>query len=168
VQVLVDERRSVAEIMTRLNQLTSANCPANRFISLFLCIADGRSGEISYCNAGHNPPLIVRAAGSAPAYEELTGGGPILGIIDSVEYEECHARLAPGDVLVIYSDGVTEACNNANEEFQVQRLVGTVYRNRERNAVEILEAVNRAVCEYCDGAAASDDITLVVARRLSQ
>ncbi len=68
VQVLIEEPKSLAEVMTRLNRITSANCPSNRFISLFFCILDGDTGELTYCNAGHNPPLIVRKSG---AVEEI-------------------------------------------------------------------------------------------------
>src|SRR4029077_18659424 len=113
VQVLIDEPKSLAEVMTRLNRITSANCPANRFISLFFCILDGDTGELMFCNAGHNPPLIVRANGS---YEQLKGGGPVLGIMPTIEYKEYRARMDEGDALVIYSDGVTEAINPAGAE----------------------------------------------------
>ncbi len=64
VQVLIEEPKSLADVMTRLNRITSANCPSNRFISLFFCILDGDTGELTFCNAGHNPPVIVRANGT--------------------------------------------------------------------------------------------------------
>jgi serine phosphatase RsbU (regulator of sigma subunit) len=168
VQVLIDEPRSLAEVMTKLNRITSANCPTNRFISLFFCLVNGPSGEISYCNAGHNPPLLIRAAGLPGNNEELTGGGPILGILASVDYQEQRAKLEPGDLLVIYSDGVTEAANAESEEFGVERLVRTVWAYRDRSAGEIVEAVNRALAEYTGAAPQSDDITMIVARRTAQ
>ncbi len=117
VQVLIEEPKSLAEVMTRLNRITSANCPPNRFISLFFCILDGDTGEITFCNAGHNPPVIVRANGS---YEQLKGGGPVLGILPTIEYEEYQAKLEEGDGLIIYSDGVTEATNPAGDEFEIE------------------------------------------------
>jgi serine phosphatase RsbU (regulator of sigma subunit) len=168
VQVLIDEPRSLAEVMTRLNRITSANCPAGRFISLFFCIIDGRSGEISYCNAGHNPPLLIRAAEPPGNQQELTGGGPILGILGSIEYQEYGAKLEPGDVLVIYSDGVTEAGNATGDDFGVERLANTVWANRERSSAEIVAAVNAALTEYTASAPQSDDITMIVARRIAQ
>src|SRR5947209_10034239 len=119
VQVLIEEPKSLADVMTRLNRITSANCPSNRFISLFFCFLDGDSGELTFCNAGHNPPLIVRANGD---YEQLKGGGPVLGILPSIEYNEHRTALDKGDVLVIYSDGVTEAVNPAGEEFEIEGL----------------------------------------------
>ncbi|HWD97953.1 MAG TPA: SpoIIE family protein phosphatase [Bryobacteraceae bacterium] len=168
VQVLIEEPRSLAEVMTKLNRITSANCPANRFISLFFCLVDGPSGEISYCNAGHNPPLLIRAAGLPENHEELTGGGPILGILGSADYQEHWAKLEPGDLLVIYSDGVTEAANADGEEFGVERLVHTAWANRDRSAPEIVDAVNGALAEYTGAAPQSDDITMIVARRTAQ
>jgi serine phosphatase RsbU (regulator of sigma subunit)/pSer/pThr/pTyr-binding forkhead associated (FHA) protein len=165
VQVLIEEPKSLAEAMTRLNRITSANCPSNRFISLFFCILDGDTGELTYCNAGHNPPLIVRKSGEV---EEITGGGPVLGILDSVEYFEQRARLDEGDTLVIYSDGVTEASNTQGDEFETDRLGEAVLRSRAQSAAAILNEVNRAVAEFTAGAAQSDDITLIVARRVAE
>jgi serine phosphatase RsbU (regulator of sigma subunit) len=163
VQVLIEEPKSLAEVMTRLNRITSANCPSNRFISLFFCILDGDTGELTYCNAGHNPPLIVRKSGEV---EEITGGGPVLGILRSIEYHEQRVHLDEGDTLVIYSDGVTEAADVQGEEFDTPRLGETVARYRTQGAGQILNEVNRAVAEFTAGAPQSDDITLIVARRL--
>lgn len=164
VQVLIEEPKNLASVMTRLNRITSANCPSNRFISFFFCILDGDTGELTFCNAGHNPPLIIRADGK---WEELSGGGPVLGILPTVEYQEHRIRLEVGDTLVIYSDGVTEAANMAQDEFEVERLAQCVVENRERSAAKIVEAVNKAVAEYTSVAPQSDDITLVVARRVA-
>jgi sigma-B regulation protein RsbU (phosphoserine phosphatase) len=164
VQVLIEEPKSLSEVMTRLNRITSANCPANRFISFFFCVLDGASGELIFCNAGHNPPLIVRAGGQ---WEQLKGGGPVLGILPTVEYREFRAGLEPGDSLVVYSDGVTEAVNPEGEEFEIERLATTVLNHRTESAQAIVDEVNSAVTEYTAGAPQSDDITLIVARRVS-
>jgi serine phosphatase RsbU (regulator of sigma subunit)/pSer/pThr/pTyr-binding forkhead associated (FHA) protein len=163
VQVLIDEPKNLAEVMTKLNRITSLNCPANRFISLFFCILDGETGELTFCNAGHNPPLIIRANGT---WEQLRGGGPVVGILATIEYQEHHVRLEEGDTLVIYSDGVTEAENPRRDEFEVEGLVQSVIANRHLPAEKIIEEVNRAVAEFTAGAPQSDDITLVVARRV--
>jgi serine phosphatase RsbU (regulator of sigma subunit) len=162
VQVLIDEPKSLAEVMTRLNRITSANCPSNRFISLFFCILDGDTGDLTFCNAGHNPPVIVRTDGS---YERLKGAGPVLGIMAACDYQEHHARLAEGDVLVIYSDGVTEAHNPASEEFEIDGLASAVIPVRDQAAKTIVTEINRAVVKYTAGAPPADDITLIVARR---
>jgi len=162
VQVLIEEPADLADVMTRLNRITAANCPSNRFISLFFCILEGASGDLTYCNAGHNPPVLVRADGT---WQEISGGGPVLGILGSIQYQQFQINLAPGDTFVIYSDGVTEAPNAEGEEFDVPRLAETVARNRSLPAAAIVKAVNRAVEEFTGGAPPSDDITLIIAKR---
>ena len=165
MQVLVDEPKDLAFVMTRLNKITSANCPANRFISLFFCILDGDSGELAFCNAGHNPPLIVRANGD---YELISGGGPVLGILPTIEYKEYKKQLEIGDTLVIYSDGVTEATDPSGEEFETDRLGKAVSNVREKPASEILAEVNRVLAEFTAGTPQGDDITMIVARRTAR
>jgi phosphoserine phosphatase RsbU/P len=162
VQVLIEEPKSLAEVMTRLNRITSANCPSNRFITLFFCILDGDTGDLTFCNAGHNPPLIIRANGQ---YEQLKGGGPVIGILPTVDYLEFHTRLEIGDILVIYSDGVTEANNPYGEEFEIQGLAGSVIRNRHESARAIISQLNKDLVAYTAGAPPSDDITLIIAHR---
>ena len=109
VQVLIEEPKSLAEVMTRLNRITSANCPSNRFISLFFCILDGDTGELTFCNAGHNPPLIVRADGRWEPIEGRRPGDRHPALRSNTRNTKLH--LEEGDTLVIYSDGVTEAAD---------------------------------------------------------
>ena len=90
----------------------------------------------------------------------------MVGILATIEYQEHHVRLEEGDTLVIYSDGVTEAENQRRDEFEVEGLVQSVIANRRLPAEKIIEEVNRAVAEFTAGAPQSDDITLVVARRV--
>jgi len=164
VQVLIEEPKSLADVMTRLNRITSANCPSNRFITLFFCILDGDTGDLTFCNAGHNPPLIVRANGS---YELLQGGGPVLGILPFIEYQEYHAQMDEGDALVIYSDGVTEANNPAGDEFEIEGLAAAVIPDRSESAGTIISRINKGLLNYTKGAPPADDITLIVARRVA-
>jgi serine phosphatase RsbU (regulator of sigma subunit) len=163
VQVLIEEPESLAAVMTRLNRITCANCPDNRFISLFFCILEGETGELSFCNAGHNPPLIVRADGS---HEQLTGAGPVLGLLATIDYHAYHQHLNRGDALVIYSDGITEAVNPEGHEFDVAGLAAAVAANRCKPAAEIIESVMSALTVYTGGAPQTDDITVIVARKL--
>ncbi len=164
VQVLIEEPKSLSDVMTRLNRITSANCPSNRFITFFFCILDGDTGELTYCNAGHNPPLIIRNDGT---WEELKGGGPVLGILEFIEYKEYSAHLAEGDILVIYSDGVTEAGNPKGEEFETGGLAHAVVPERGQAAGTIIHAINKAVAAYTAGAPPSDDVTVIVAKRIA-
>jgi serine phosphatase RsbU (regulator of sigma subunit) len=162
VRVLAEDPPDVASMMTRLNRATAANCPANRFVSFFFSVLDPRTGELTYANAGHNPPMIARANGTI---ERLEGGGLLMGIMPSAEYESYRVQLKPGDVLVLYSDGVTEATNPLGEEFEEERLAEVVRLNRQRPPDEIVEAITRAVSDFSSGSAVADDLTLVVAKR---
>jgi serine phosphatase RsbU (regulator of sigma subunit) len=164
VQVMAEEPSDLADVMTRLNRFTSAKCPPGRFITLFFAIVDGVTGNITCCNAGHNPPIIVRSDGS---WSELDvfGSGPVIGILPDFQYLTAEAQLHPGDTLVIYSDGVTEAANTAGEDFDVARLAAAVAAHRKRPAQQILDAITRSLAEFTLGAAQYDDITLIVATR---
>ena len=95
----------------------------------------------------------------------LEGGGPVLGILPIAPYREMHAHLDPGDMLVIYSDGVTEATNLAYDEYDEQRFIEALQANREKPAAEIVNAVTKSLAEFAAGAPQADDITLVVAKR---
>ncbi len=161
VQVLADEPQNLAAVMNRLNKITCKNCPSNRFITFFFCVLDPVTGDLSYCSAGHNPPVIVRASG---AVEYLDGGGPPLGILSIANYAEYPAKLQPGDALAIYSDGVTEATNGKEEEFGDERFAEVLKANRHKSAADIVAAVNQALTEFAAGSPPADDITLMVAR----
>ena len=163
VQALAEEPKNLAQVMTRLNRLTSANCPANRFITVFFCILNGENGDLTFCNAGHNPPIIVRNNGD---HELLEGGGPVIGILPSIEYQEYHAALEVGDTLVIYSDGITEAADASDDEFETDRLAEAVRKARHLPATQIVEAIRQAGLTHAAGAPQSDDITIIVARRV--
>jgi phosphoserine phosphatase RsbU/P len=163
VKVLFEDGDELAQKMNRLNKHTAANCPNNRFITFFMTIVDPKTGELVYTNAGHNPPLLVRKDGSI---EQLNGGGIILGIVPFAKYEDFRIRIEPGDTLVLYSDGVTEAANPADDDFGEDRLGQLVASMRGRPASEVVAAIQAAVAKFADGAPQADDITVVVMRRL--
>ena len=163
VQNLIDEPASLAQAMTRINRITSANCPTNRFISFFMCILDAATGALTYANAGHNPPIIVRTDGS---HEVLEGGGPVLGILPSAEFQQYTAKLNKGDIFAIYSDGVTEAATPDDQEFEIENLAKTLAAHTSETALTMIEEVNKALTAWTGGAPPADDITLVVARLL--
>jgi serine phosphatase RsbU (regulator of sigma subunit) len=161
MQMLAEHHTGPAETVSHLNRAMHLVCPDNRFVTLFLCQIDPASGECAYCNAGHNPPLLMDAAGSA---QWLEGGGPVLGIFPGVTYEQRVSRLKPGDLILVYSDGVTEMRNAAGEEFGEERLIEVIRAHRRLSADELLETVNRRLEEFAGGTAPPDDLTLVVAR----
>jgi serine phosphatase RsbU (regulator of sigma subunit)/pSer/pThr/pTyr-binding forkhead associated (FHA) protein len=163
VQVLAEEPGNLSAFMTRLNKATCAQCPSNRFITFFFCVLDTASGELTFANAGHNPPILVRASGEA---QMLEGGGPVLGILPVAPYSEQRVHLDPGDMLVLYSDGVTEANNTAYDEYGEGRFIEVLQRHREAPAAAIVDAVTHDLAEFAAGAPQADDITLVVAKRV--
>ena len=164
VQVLLGEAPSdVSSVMSRLDRVVAANFPRNRFVSLFFGLLEPVSGDLIYCNAGHNPPFLVRAAGSI---ERLPSCGTILGIFPEMGYEVKTCRLERGDVLTLYSDGVTEENNPAGEEFGEDRLSQLLLEKGRGQAADLVEGIRRAVVAWAAGAGAADDVTVVVARRV--
>jgi serine phosphatase RsbU (regulator of sigma subunit) len=163
VQVLFEDADDLAKKIGRLNKTICSNCPDNRFITFFMTVANPATGELIYTNAGHNPPLIVRKSGG---FETLAGGGVILGILPMAVYKENAAKMEPGDILVLFSDGVTEAANSKDEDFGEARLAEVVAANSDRPAADIIEVIDAAVSEFTQGAPAADDITLVIVRRV--
>jgi sigma-B regulation protein RsbU (phosphoserine phosphatase) len=164
VQVLFDDPTNLAALVTRLNRIITTNCPANRFISFFIAVLDPTTNELAYVNAGHNPPLLVRRDGSL---KKLEGTGLILGILPIAKYEQQTCLLEPGDVVVLFSDGVTEATRpDVDEEFGEDRLAQALAELKDESAQSIIEAINQRVVDFTKGAPPADDITLVVAKRL--
>lgn len=164
VQVLLGEAPDdVASLMSRLDRLVAANFPRNRFVTLFFGLLDPATGDLAYCNAGHNPPFLVHADGKI---ERLPSCGTILGIFPELPYEVKRSRLAPGDVLTLFSDGVTEENSPSGEEFGEKRLGHVLAENGSVDAGSVVEAVRRSVLDWAAGAAPADDVTVVVARRV--
>jgi sigma-B regulation protein RsbU (phosphoserine phosphatase) len=163
VQLVAEDPGDLGEMMKRINKATCANCPSNRFITFFFCVFDPATGEVAFANAGHNPPILVRASGDA---EMIEGGGPVLGILSFAPYAEQHVRLEVGDMLVLYSDGVTEATNSGYDEFAEDRFIQVLRQYRNEPSTKIVEAVTRALNDFTAGAPQADDITLLVAKRV--
>jgi phosphoserine phosphatase RsbU/P len=154
--------RSIAETITAVNRYLAASIPSNRFVTLFYAELDPHTGGVAFLNAGHNPPLIVHAAGTI---EHLAAGGMPLGISADAEFREGRTQLQPGDALVIYSDGVTETNNPCDEEFGVDRLQKIIVNNLERSAAGIRDRIEAELSKFAEGTPAADDITLVIVKR---
>ena len=156
---------SLVATISAVNRYLADNIPANRFVTLFYAELDPESGALSFLNAGHNPPLIVHSAGTV---EQLASGGLPLGIKRDAEYREGRTRLQRGDVLVIYSDGVTEAVSPSGEEFGATRLYEVVSRNINASAAGIRDRIESSLTKFAQGTSASDDITLVIVKRQAE
>jgi len=153
---------TLSATISAVNRYLADNIPANRFVTLFYAELDPDSGALSFLNAGHNPPLIVHSAGTV---EQLASGGLPLGIKPDAEYREGRTQLQRGDVLVIYSDGVTEAVSPTGEEYGATRLYEVVSRNIEASAAGIRDRIESSLTKFAQGTSAADDITLVIVKR---
>lgn len=162
IHAQVSAKSSLDETINSVNQYLAENTPANRFVTLFAAELDPRSGVLQYINAGHNPPLIGRADGSIA---QLSSGGFPLGIMPSAEFEVGETKLEPGESLVVYSDGVSEANNIRNEEFGLERLSEVVRKNLAASAAGMRDKVESALSAFTQTAPANDDITLVIVKR---
>jgi serine phosphatase RsbU (regulator of sigma subunit) len=154
----------LAEVVTSLNKVLVQRSASNRFITLFCATLDP-DGHFTYINAGHNPPVLARANGEA---ETLTTKSVLLGAFDFVEYKPRQTRLAPGDVVVMYTDGVTEAVNADNQMFGDERLEKLVREGVHLGAEEIKQWIMDEVLNFTAGLPQGDDITMIVLKMRRQ
>ena len=151
------------EVLASVNELLLEDNDSTMFVTLFYAVYDPENGTFTYANGGHNPPLLVHSDGSS---EELPlTGGIALGLVPDFEYEEHTLRLMPGDALILYTDGVTEAMNEDQEEFTVPRLVEVFKASPPIDAEDATGRVFGAVHDFAGDADQSDDITCMVLHR---
>jgi len=155
--------KSPGECLTESNRLMAAYSVDSMFVTVFYAIYNTRTGQMTYCNAGHNPPHLLRADGSI---EHLPlARNTIVGVFDNMDFEEDTLQLEQGDVLMMFTDGVTEAFNLAFEEFGEERLDHILVAQAGKDSRQIIEAVKSGVKEFAGGAEQSDDITMLVIKR---
>jgi phosphoserine phosphatase RsbU/P len=145
-------------LCNRLNSIVYQNTDSDRFITFFYAQLEGSTRRLRYVNAGHNAPFVVRSDGS---HERLREGGPVLGVFDKRDYVLGSAALFPGDRLVLFTDGVTEACNPQGEEFGEARLLRLLQDHRALSADELQAKILAGVAEF-SGGRWQDDATLLV------
>ena len=126
-------------------------------------ILDGSNRTLSYSNAGHNPPLLIKAAGENRFLDQ---GEQPLGMFRDTRYHENHVVLEPGDVFVLYTDGATEAQNPQGEEFGRERLIEAVKTSLDKSAREMVASIQMSVLEWTASAGATDDVTFFVIKAL--
>jgi sigma-B regulation protein RsbU (phosphoserine phosphatase) len=148
-----------SEVVTRINRALCRRAIASRFVTAFYGVVTA-DGTLEYCNAGHNPPFLLQQSG----VRRLETGGTVLGLFDTGAYDTGHERLMPDDLLVLFSDGVTEAENQAGDEYGDDRLASCLAEAGRRPATEIVDAVQRSLAAFCGDAAARDDVTVMVLR----
>lgn len=159
---------TVAGVVERVNNLLVRSTDPHMFATFFYGLLDTATATFTCTNAGHNPPLLLRANDN---FEELTTGGLLLGMLDGQLYKQDVVKLERGEVIVLYTDGITEAVGPSAEEDDPEAMFGepalreVIIRNRHLPATGIKDAILAAVTEHTSGVAQSDDITLVVIRR---
>jgi sigma-B regulation protein RsbU (phosphoserine phosphatase) len=151
----------VARQMTNINRQLCQSTEANRFASLFLAIYEDRTRTLHYTNAGHNAPILVRADGKV---ERLTIGGMLAGAFDWAEYEEASTTLQPGDLLLVFSDGISEAESEAGVEYDEQRLTQFAVEHRTLSADELRDAIFEEIDKWSGTRERGDDQTLVIVK----
>ena len=154
---------NAGECLTESNRLLASYSVDCMFLTVFYAIYNTNTGFITYCNAGHNPPHLLRANGTI---EELPmADNMIVGAFDNIEYKEDTLQLEHGDTLVMFTDGVTEAMNGAEQEFGVERLDNILSGMAGKGSQQIVEAVKAGVSDFVGDAEQSDDITMLVLKR---
>ena len=157
---------TASECVRWSNRLLYRSTTPDKFATLFYCILDPRTHELTYCNAGHERPLLMSCSGTGPRVEELTGGGLVLGVLDDFEYTEGRMIVEPDSLLLLYSDGLTDAVDAVDRPFRVEAVEEVLCSLKKPSAEEILAALLEAVKKHSAGVPAFDDVTLIAIRRL--
>jgi sigma-B regulation protein RsbU (phosphoserine phosphatase) len=147
------------QVLFRINRTLCRRSVEAKFVTAFYGRLS-RSGQLRYCNAGHNPPFLLTASG----LRRLESGGPVMGILERATYDTGEVPLASGDLLVLFSDGVTDAENIDGEEFGDQRLAACMESVGRSSASEVISAVQESLRVFCGGAPLLDDVTLLAVR----
>jgi phosphoserine phosphatase RsbU/P len=162
LRTLVDEGLGPAALAQRLNVQVARHAPGSRFVTMFLAVFDPITGALHYVNAGQNPPILRRVSG---ALERLTSGGVALGMFELSAYTAGDTWLAPGDVLVLYSDGITEAENKQGVFFDESGLEEVINRHWWEDAATLGKAIVTSVEGHATDTRLADDLTVLAIRR---
>jgi sigma-B regulation protein RsbU (phosphoserine phosphatase) len=149
--------------MAKVNYLLWESIERNQFVTAFYGILDASNQALSYSNAGHNPPLLIDSSGQT---RFITSGEQPLGMFRDTRYHEYYHSFQPGEILVLYTDGVTEAQNDAGEEFGRERLAEAVKDNSSLSARELIGRLHRQVLEWTGGVGSNDDATFFIIKAL--
>jgi len=164
VRAVTISGRSPADAMQRVNQLIFNDSRTEQFVTLFYGVLNTDAATLRFANAGHNPPIMVR--GASGEVFSLRAPGVALGMFDPIELTESEVHLEPGDVVFMYTDGVTDALNEFVEEFGVERLTRVLVAQRGKPAHEIVHAVVQTLTAFVGSREAFDDMTMVAVQRV--
>ena len=154
----------IASLIARVNQALYDASSEDRYATFFYAQYDPANQELTYVNAGHCAPMLFRAADGFATVDRLDIGGPVIGLIPDCIFEQAVVKMSPGDELVIFTDGVSEAMNRDLEEWGEARLAETVRKSSARTASDLIAGIMSAADAFASGAPQHDDMTLVVAR----
>jgi sigma-B regulation protein RsbU (phosphoserine phosphatase) len=162
IRASVGQAASPAEGIALANRLLCADSTGGMFVTLFYAQLNPATGEMTYVNAGHNPPLHRSNRGGEPGpLIELTRTGMALGVLEETPFEQCTVRIDPGDSVFLYTDGVTDALNAQSQEFGKLRLLHTLNEHRQTPAGQMLDTIARALDRHVGETPRADDVTMV-------
>jgi serine phosphatase RsbU (regulator of sigma subunit) len=155
---LIWQKLAPRELCHRLNRILCDLTPLGKFISFFYALLNNVDNRLTYCNAGHNPPLLIRADGTS---KELSAGGAVLGRLPDWRYEQGQLQMESGDKLLLFTDGLVEACNADEVFFGEDNLIRIARENPNANAEELMDLLRRAASQH-SGEHFQDDASLIV------
>lgn len=160
---LAPETDSPVDVLKRINRLYVHNINFTTFVTLFFARLDPQTRLLSYASAGHNPPLLYRSSGRENVWLRPTG--PAIGLVDDYKFLCNDVELSPGDILLLYTDGIVEAVDpSGTEQFGYDRLLETVRQNEALSANELVQKLRQSLNDFTQGALLADDITLIVCK----
>ena len=162
LQALVSTDLSIEAVLCRVNQLIYRNTGLDKFITFFYGELDTETWSFTYCNAGHNPPMKLNRNGEL---EELTVGGIVLGMLEQVDFGTATVHLDPGDSILFYTDGITEAMNENEEEFAESGVLACLREELGKPAAAVIETIISRAKAFAGSGIRSDDMTMVFFRR---
>jgi serine phosphatase RsbU (regulator of sigma subunit) len=152
---------AIRDILAAVNHFLWESTAADQFVTAFYGVLNREKGQLTYGNAGHDPPVLIRANGEM---EKLSATGIVLGAFSDAVFEERTTEFRPGDVLLLYTDGVTEARNSEGEEFRLDGLLKQFFERRDLPSGPLVRQITRAVQRYASREALGDDLTLIAVR----
>ena len=158
-----EQNATLATLAARMNSLLHRSTGSNAYATFFYAQIDGRTRQLRYVNAGHNPPCLLRCAADQ-SIEELPAGGTVIGLFPKSTYEEAVVDLRPGDVLLAFTDGVPEALNPKDEEFGEERLKNLLRGTAHLPVDEMASAIATELKSWIDNAPQFDDLTFVLVK----
>jgi phosphoserine phosphatase RsbU/P len=146
------------DLIAKLNDYLSVSIPDNSLVTMFYAELDTATGMLRYVNAGHNHPVLLRKGGTV---ERLGTTSMVLGVFEETSFQTCESRLEPGDHLLVFTDGLTEAANDKDDEYGEERLIGILKSGAESDQAELVKVLLDDLLAFCQGNRPHDDITLM-------